>query len=113
MTPSVQAIDVKEWPAPTHFTRCPDRTASTTMRTSSASLVGRRMEAGAHTWLPAQFDHEDRSFMLTRRNLAVGLAPPSPRGHPPGDPSPDERDCRRGGGVDMGAERAAATPARQ
>ena len=64
-TPSVQAIGVKLWPAPTHFTRVPAAAATRTRATSSASEVGRRMAVGAHDWLPAQFVQEVRSFRLT------------------------------------------------
>ena len=61
----MQAIGVKLCPAPTHFTRVPLAAASFTRATSSASVVGRRMAVGAQDWLPAQFVHEVRSFMLT------------------------------------------------
>src|SRR3954452_2621946 len=82
--PSVQAIGVKLCPAPTHFTRVPLAAASFTMPTSSPSLRGFRTEAGAHCWLPAQFDHDVRPFMLTPVNLAVRLTPPRPACLPPG-----------------------------
>jgi hypothetical protein len=69
----VQAIGVKLCPAPMHFTRCPAAAASWTMATSSPSVDGRRIEVGAHDWLPAQFVHDVRSFMLTDGNLAARL----------------------------------------
>jgi hypothetical protein len=49
------------------LTRSPEWAASTTSRTSSASVVGRRIEMGAQAWFPAQFVQEVRFRMLTPR----------------------------------------------
>src|SRR5882724_9798189 len=69
MAPSVQAMGVNEWPAPMHFTRSPRATACSTMPTSSASCVGRRISTGAQDWFPAQLVQLVRSLMLTDRTL--------------------------------------------
>ena len=61
----MHAIGVKLCPAPTHLTLVPAAAALLTRATSSPSEVGRRMAVGAQDWLPAQFVHEVRSFMLT------------------------------------------------
>ena len=51
ISPSVQAMSVNEWPAPTTFTR----RAPATSRASSSSLEGRSTRSGAQRWSPVQF----------------------------------------------------------
>ncbi len=51
ISPSVQAMSVKEWPAPATFTR----RAPATSRASSSSLAGRSTRSGAQRWSPVQF----------------------------------------------------------
>src|SRR5437588_6735020 len=68
MVPDVQAVSVKEWPAPTALTRRPSAAAVLTARTRSSSVVGRATVAGTHCWLPAQFRHRLRA---DRVRLAV------------------------------------------
>src|ERR671911_969107 len=82
-TPSVQAIEVKEWPAPTALTRWPAAVAAFMRSTSSASDVGRAIRAGAQAWLPPQLVQLDRSasFMpYTVRPGAVRMPGECPGG---------------------------------
>src|SRR5918994_982859 len=61
MRPSVQAMPVNEWPAPTTLTVCPARFARRTDSTTSSSLVGDSTAAGLHSWLRPQLRQRARS----------------------------------------------------
>src|ERR687897_688610 len=73
-TPSVQAIEVKEWPAPPALTRWPAAAAAFTRSTSSASDVGRAIRAGAQAWLPPQLVQLDRSASFMPYTVRPGAA---------------------------------------
>src|SRR4051812_4085505 len=65
-------MSVKEWPGPTTFTRRPAASARLTRSTSSPSVAGCSTIAGAHRWLPAQFDQTAPAGRATRA-LPLGL----------------------------------------
>src|SRR4029453_3240442 len=74
MTPSVQAMEVNPWPGPAALARCPLAAACFTRSTSSASVVGRRISTGAHTWLRPQ-------LVQLARSLRRVVAPPRGGAH--------------------------------
>src|SRR2546421_4672251 len=59
--PSVQAMSVKEWPAPATLTAWPALPARRTASATSSSLSGRSTAAGVHDWLRPQFRQRFRS----------------------------------------------------